>query len=256
MAVQTPPVALPRVAGHRGAAAYAPENTLGSLREAARRGAGWVEFDVKLTADGVPIVFHDDMLDRTTNGMGPVATASFERIRGLDAGAWFGVGFMGQRVPTFEEALRLVLAEGLGVNVEIKPCPGRETETARRAVTEILRLWPATRPPPLISSFKAASLAEAKARAPHLPRGLLLYEDGVPTWKRDAKAQACATVHCSQHNLTAEWAAEIRSLGYGLVAYTVNEASRARQLMDIGVQCIISDGPDRIMAGLRPDGMV
>ena len=117
-------------------------------------------------------------------------------------------------------------------------------------MAEILRLWPATRPPPLISSFKPACLAAAKARAPHLPRGLLLYEDGVPTWKRDAKAQACTTVHCSQHNLTAEWAAEIRRLGYGLVAYTVNEAAKAKQLVEFGVQCIISDAPDRILAGI------
>src|SRR5262245_52673853 len=250
MANQAPPVALPKVAGHRGAAAYAPENTLASFREAARRGAGWVEFDVKLTADGVPIVFHDDTLDRTTNGKGAVAEASHERICGLDAGAWFGLGFMGQRVPTFEEALRLVLVEGLGANIGIKPCPGHEIETARRAVAEILRLWPSTRPPPLISSFKAASLAEVKARAPHLPRGLLLYEDGVPTWKRDAREQACTTVHCSHHNLTAAWAAEIRGLGYGLVVYTVNEPAKAKQLVDFGVQCIISDAPDRILAGL------
>lgn len=240
------PVALPKVIGHRGAAAYAPENTLEGLREAARRGAGWVEFDVKLTADGVPVLFHDDTLERTTNGKGEVAATSLERIRGLDAGAWFGLGFIGLRVPTLADALRLVLAEGLGANIEIKACPGREAETAERAVAEILRLWPARRPPPLISSFKAASLAAAKARAPDLPRGLLLYEDGLPTWRRDALEQACATVHCSQHNLTAAWAAEIRALGYGLAAYTVNDATRARELRGIGVQCIITDAPERI----------
>jgi len=243
-------VALPKVIGHRGAAAYAPENTLESLRAAARRGAGWVEFDVKLTAEGVPIVFHDDKLDRTTNGKGAVAVVSLERIRGLDAGSWFGPAFAGARVPTLEEALMLVLAEGLGANIEIKPCPGREAETAEQALGEILRLWPARRPPPLISSFKPASLAVAKSKAPHLPRGLLLYEDGVPTWKQHARAQACATVHCSEHNLTAAWAAEVRGAGYGLAAYTVNDSLRARQLRDIGVQCIITDAPDRIRTAL------
>lgn len=241
---------MPKVIGHRGAAAYAPENTLESLREAACRGAGWVEFDVKLTADGVPVVFHDDKLERTTSGKGAVAAASFERIRRLDAGSWFGPAFAGARVPTLEEALQLVLDEGLGANIEIKPCPGREAATAERAVAEILRLWPAKRPPPLISSFKPASLAAAKAKAPHLPRGLLLYEDGVPTWKRDAREQACATVHCSEHNLSAAWAAEIRGAGYGLAAYTVNDGPRARQLKDFGVQCIITDAPDRILATL------
>jgi glycerophosphoryl diester phosphodiesterase len=243
-------VALPKVAGHRGAAAYAPENTLESLREAWRRGAGWVEFDVKLTADGVPIVFHDDKLDRTTDGQGPVAAAGLARIRSLDAGAWFSPAFAGARVPSFREVLELVRDLGLGANIELKPCPGRETETAERAVELIAEHWPARRPPPLLSSFKPASLAAAKAKAPHLPRGLLLYEDGLPTWKRDARDLACTTVHCSAHNMTAAWAAEIRGLGYGLAVYTVNEPVRARELMAQGVQCIITDMPDRILAAV------
>jgi glycerophosphoryl diester phosphodiesterase len=236
------------VAGHRGAAAYAPENTLEGFREAARRGIGWVEFDVKLTADGVPILFHDDKLDRTTNGRGPVAAARFDDIRRLDAGSWFAPRFAGAHVPSFREALELVRDLGLGANIEIKPCPGREVETAERAVAVIAEQWPARRPPPLISSFKPASLAAVKARAPALPRGLLLYEDGLPTWKRDARDLDCTTVHCSQHNMTPAWAAEIRGLGYGLVVYTVNEPARARELMAMGVQCIISDVPDRILA--------
>jgi glycerophosphoryl diester phosphodiesterase len=247
---QATPVALPKVAGHRGAAAYAPENTLESLREAARRGIGWVEFDVKLTADGVPIIFHDDKLDRTTNGQGPVAAASFDRTRRLDAGSWFAPRFAGAHVPSFREALELVRDLGLGANIEIKPCPGREVETAERAVALIEEQWPARRPPPLISSFTPASLAAVKAKAPALPRGLLLYEDGLPTWKRDARDLACTTVHCSEHNMTAAWAAEIRGLGFGLAVYTVNEPARARELMAVGVQCIISDAPDRILAAV------
>ena len=247
---QATPVALPKVAGHRGAAAYAPENTLEGFREAARRGIGWVEFDVKLTADGVPIVFHDDKLDRTTDGKGPVAAASFDRTRRLDAGSWFAARFAGAHVPSFREALELVRDLGLGANIEIKPCPGREVETAERAVALIEEQWPARRPLPLISSFTPASLAVVEEKAPALPRGLLLYEDGLPTWKRDARDLACATVHCSQHNMTAAWAAEIRALGYGLAIYTVNEPAQARELMGFGVQCIISDAPDRILAAV------
>jgi glycerophosphoryl diester phosphodiesterase len=247
---QATPVALPKVAGHRGAAAYAPENTLEGFREAARRGIGWVEFDVKLSADGVPIVFHDDKLDRTTNGQGPVAAASFDRTRKLDAGSWFAPRFAGAHVPSFREVLELVRDLGLGANIEIKPCPGREVETAERAVALIEEQWPARRPLPLISSFKPASLAAVKAKAPALPRGLLVYEHGLPTWKRDASDLACSTVHCSEHNMTAAWAAEIRGLGYGLAVYTVNEPARARELMAFGVQCIISDAPDRILAAV------
>ena len=122
------------VIGHRGAAAAAPENTLASLRKAKELGASWVEFDVKLTRDGVPILMHDERLERTTNGRGEVAQATLAELQELDAGGWFGPAFRGERVPTFEAALGLCAELGLGINVEIKPCPGREAETARVAV--------------------------------------------------------------------------------------------------------------------------
>src|SRR5262249_5510589 len=108
---------LPKVIGHRGAMAYAPENTLASFREARRRGATWVEIDVKLTVDGVPIVMHDASLKRTTGVDRLVAkTPHAELPKG---------------VPTFEEAIACFHELGLGCNVEIKPCEGREAETAR-----------------------------------------------------------------------------------------------------------------------------
>ena len=80
------PLKLPIIIGHRGAAAYAPENTLDSIKTASDMGAKWVELDVKLTKDSVPIIFHDDNLDRTTNGHGPVAAASYADISNLEAG--------------------------------------------------------------------------------------------------------------------------------------------------------------------------
>ena len=79
-------VRLPRIIGHRGVAARAPENTLAGCRKPAELGLEWVEFDVRLTADGRPVVIHDAALDRTTDGRGPVAEASFEAVRALDAG--------------------------------------------------------------------------------------------------------------------------------------------------------------------------
>src|SRR3954471_19401513 len=114
---------LPKVIGHRGAAAYAPENTLASFREARRRGATWVEIDVKLTADGVPIVMHDESLKRTTGIDRLVAETPRTDLP--------------KDVPTFEEAIACFAELGLGCNVEIKPCPGREVETARGTVATL-----------------------------------------------------------------------------------------------------------------------
>ncbi|MCE9506999.1 MAG: glycerophosphoryl diester phosphodiesterase, partial [Alphaproteobacteria bacterium] len=89
---------IPKVIGHRGAKAYAPENTLASIHTAADLGIEWVEIDVKLTKDGVPIIFHDDELNRCTNGSGLVVETDFKTIAELDAGLWFGDSFMGEKI--------------------------------------------------------------------------------------------------------------------------------------------------------------
>ena len=113
---------LPRIIGHRGVAAYAPENTLEGLHTAADMGVEWVEFDVKITKDHVPILFHDDTLERTTNGGDrPVAECTYDEIRALEAGSWFGESFAGIKIPTLEEALEVLIEHDLGLNLEIKP---------------------------------------------------------------------------------------------------------------------------------------
>lgn len=109
------------VTGHRGCKAYMPENTLISFREAFRLGVDVLEFDIQLTRDGVMIVMHDDMVDRTTDGTGAVCFKTLAEIKALDAGVKFG--YPGVRVPTFEEALECIAAEApahMVLNVEIK----------------------------------------------------------------------------------------------------------------------------------------
>src|SRR5215470_3293441 len=96
----------PRALGHRGGGVLAPENTLIGLRFARHRGYAGVEFDAKLTRDGVPILMHDDTLDRTSNGAGPVAASDWKDLRQLDAGSWLDRRFAGEPIPTLEAALR------------------------------------------------------------------------------------------------------------------------------------------------------
>ena len=120
---------LPRVIGHRGAAAYAPENTLAGFRKAKALGCHWVEFDVRLTGDSQPVLLHDDRLERTTNGRGGISGLQLAAVRRYDAGNWFHSSFAGERVPTLEEALLLLAELGLGANVELKAVRGREAAT-------------------------------------------------------------------------------------------------------------------------------
>lgn len=226
---------LPKVIGHRGAMAYAAENTLASFREARRRGATWVEIDVKLTSDGVPIVMHDASLKRTTGVERLVAeTPSTE----LPAG-----------VPTFEQAIACFVELGLGCNVEIKPCEGREAETARVAVATLRRCWPASLPAPLLSSFKRASLVAAKEAAPEFARAILLGEIG-RNWRVRAEEVGAAGVNADGTKLAAAHAVEIKQAGYALSVYTINDGGMAKALVAMGADCVITDMPDVILAAL------
>ena len=227
---------LPKVIGHRGAAAYAPENTLASFREARRRGATWVEIDVKLTADGIPIVMHDSSLKRTMGIDRLVA----EMLR-VD---------LPKDVPTFEEAIACFAELGLGCNVEIKPCEGREVETARVAVETLRRCWPASLPPPLLSSFKAASLVAACEAAPEFARAILLgrIEEN---WRARAEEVGAVGVNTNGAKLTAPQAVDIRKAGYALSVYTIDDGAVAKALIGMGVDCIITDAPDVILAALN-----
>ena len=240
LASVTQEMRLPRLVGHRGEAARAPENTLAAIRMAAASGLRWVEIDAKLSGDGVPILFHDDTLDRTTNGEGPVAATPFDAIRALDAGGWFGPAFAGEPVPTLAEALELLVALDMGANVEIKPCPGRDMETAQSVCATIGEGWPRGRDRLLISSFSQAALARAREVAPALPRGLLVW-DRVATMIEDARALDCVSIHCAHQHLTAALARAVKQAGYILVVYTVNEPALARQLIEWGVDTIITD---------------
>lgn len=233
---------LPPVIGHRGAAAYAPENTLAGFRAAKGLGCRWVEFDVRLTADGAAVVCHDDLLERTTGARDRISRLPLAAVRQADAGRWFGVQFAGERVPTLAEALSLCAELGLGANVEIKAARGRGALTAAAVAACIVG-----RPPQalLLSSFLAEAVREAAVSAPHIPRGMLWRS--IPRgWEKIADRLGCTTVNAEQSRLDEATVTRVRSGGYPLLAYTVNAAERARQLFDWGVASVFSDAPDII----------
>lgn len=237
----------PRVIGHRGAVGHAPENTLGGIRKAADLGATWVEFDVALTKDNVPVLMHDDTVDRTTDGSGNLADMTLQDVRALDAGRWFSDAFAGERIPTLTETIRLLDTLGLGANVEIKPTPGRETETGRIVAKQVADEWPNSLRAPVFSSFQVESLVAAQQAAPAIPRGWLMRRPG-KDWEDQARTLDCLSIHCNHRALDSKIASEIREAGYHLLAYTVNDANRALKLFDWGVESVFSDYPERILA--------
>ena len=244
---------LPKVIGHRGVRALAPENTLAGIRLAAELGARCVEFDTKLTADGRCIVFHDETLERTTDGRGRVAATRYDDIAGCDAGAWFGARFAGERVPSLDAALDTLFTLDLAADIEIKACPGRESETGRAVGTEVVARWPAERPAPLITSFSPESLIAARAVAPAFPIGLL--SRTLPgDWRARLEALDCRVFVCLHRQLTRRTVAALSEAGVTVMAFTVNEPWRAVELLDWGVASIISDDPGAVLAAARAHG--
>lgn len=242
-------LALPQVIGHRGAASAAPENTLESFRQAAAEGAKWVEFDAKLSAEGQVFLLHDDDLDRTTNGKGPARLKTLSELKQLDAGGWFEPRFAGAKLPTLAETVALLTELGLNCNIEIKPCPGRDVETAEVIMAELRRIWPTDKEKPLVSSFALDSLRTAQAAAPEFPRGILL--DGRPIdWLVQARGVAAVSVNIGNDDATPQWIAEVGQAGYGCLVYTVNDPERAVELLGWGANGVFSDAPGRILARL------
>lgn len=236
---------LPRIIGHRGACAYAPENTLESIHTAADMGVDWVELDVKLTKDQVPVIFHDETLDRTTNGTGPIAERNFKDLRELEAGSWFSDSFAGIRIPTLEEALEAIIDRGLGLNLEIKPCPGREVETAEVALDMLSQIWD-EHDRLLLASFSHISLETAMDMAPDWHRDLYIPND-IPENLADLIAHFSPSAFAIDGMTCNEtFIQELLSYEKPLMAYTINEPDRARLLQGWGVDSICTDAPDVI----------
>jgi glycerophosphoryl diester phosphodiesterase len=238
------------IIGHRGACAYAPENTIESIKTAADMGVKWVELDVMLTRDSVPIIFHDDTLDRTTNGSGNVADRDWSDIQELEAGSWFAESFSGIRIPTLDEALETLIDLDLGLNLEIKPTAGREIETCEVALDVLSRVWD-DHDRLLISSFQHVSLETAKDMAPEWARGLLLWhEDMPPDWKALAEYLDVAAVNISDQLASREFIAAIRDMKKAVAVYTINDPQRARQLQGWGASSFFTDTPDLLEESL------
>lgn len=212
-----------------------------------RAGARWVEADVKITSDGVPVLFHDDVLDRTTDGRGAVADADWRHIAGLDAGAWFAPDFAGTRVPTLSDLLLFARETGLRLNLELKPCTGRAQATVMVVMIEITRLWPETLPPPLLSSADIDALLVAAQLHPDWPRSLLI-EAWSDDWRAVAARAGVSALHVNTDILTPERVDLLRQTGLPLLGYTVNDPARARDLLRQGFAAVLSDDPAACLA--------
>jgi len=216
------------VLGHRGAAAEAPENTLPAFELALAQGADGVELDVRITADGIPVVIHDTTVDRTTGGTGAVRTFRAAELAALDAGGGAGV-------PSLEDAARWAAARGCWLNVELKE-PGTEAATV-----EVLRSADLGRRT-IVSSFDAGVVAEVGRLDPELTR-YLLTERWDAAAARAVRACGAAGVCLGLHGSTTVALDALAAESLPVVVWTADEPDRIRRLLASGVAAIISNIP-------------
>jgi glycerophosphoryl diester phosphodiesterase len=242
---------IPEIIGHRGAKSNAPENTIAGFRRALEEGASWVEFDVKLSRDGVPVLIHDETLERTTSGRGAVRDLDVAALKLVDAGCpmQFGSRFKDERIPTLAEALEFLATNRMGFNLEVKPCRGLERRTSIAALKVVAERWPRGHATPVISSFQLASLAAARDAAPELPRGYLAEELG-HDWFAEAQSVGSATIHPGHRRFTRAQCDAVKQAGYPLLVWTVNDTARAVELRRWGVDSLITDTPAAIATAI------
>jgi len=224
----------PFVWAHRGASQRAPENTMAAFALAAESGADGIECDVHLSHDGVPVVIHDETLERTSDGHGAVGRLSLAALKRLDAGSWFGPDWTGEPIPTLEEVLCWA-GRGVRVNIEIK------SFAAGRAVLDVLAGRPAARV--LVSSFDHRLLAALRKQAPGLPLGYLCDSR---LWRRAlarAVRDAAESFHPRIDRLSPAMVRACHNAGLKIFPWTVDSPSTMRTLQRRGVDGWFTNEP-------------
>ncbi len=233
------------VLAHRGDSRAAPENTLPAFSSALQLGADLVELDYLHTADGVPVVFHDETLDRCTDACRrfggekiPLAAKTLADLRQLDAGAWFAPQFAGTRIATLKEALTLICRHSRSM-IE------RKSGDAATLVKLLERLDVMDRV--VVTAFDWPFLAECRMLAPQLLLGALGEETLTAERLEQAIACGASIIGWGDRWVTPEHVKLVHSRGLRAWVWTVDDPARAAELIRFGVDGLISNVPGAII---------
>jgi glycerophosphoryl diester phosphodiesterase len=249
--LQMPAWPYPKLFAHRGGGTLAPENTLAGMKVAAEHLYTAVEFDVKLSKDGIAFLMHDDTLERTTNGVGTFKDKTAAELETLDASGWMETFLHGtsnkntiEKIPRFSAVMQYLHAQGINANIEIKPCAGREVETGMAVAALAEEITRTHSLKPLITSFSVEALRAAKAvvrnTASRLPFGLLV-EEYLHAHDAILDELECVSLHCDHKKLNAEIVQHLHARGTRVLTYAVNQVDQAAALFKIGVDGIFTD---------------
>lgn len=232
---------------HRGASAYAPENTIAAFDKAVEMKADYIEIDVQRSKDGKLVLIHDTTVDRTTDGSGKVGNLTFKELRDLDAGSWKSEQFAGAQIPTFDEILDRYHGR-IGILIELKApelYPGIEEN-----VTAELKERNLDKPQNekiIVQSFNHKSMKKMNELLPKVPIGVLTSSSADTTEQALQEFSSYADYFNPSYGIvTEDLVNQVHSLGMKIGAWTVRSQEAAAFLLDVGVDAIITDYPDYV----------
>lgn len=232
----------PVIFAHRGASAYAPENTMAAFRLAARQGVEAIELDAKLTVDGEVIVIHDLTVDRTTNAKGEVRQFSLREFQQMDAGSHFSQKFQGEPVPSLRQVFE-ELGRKIYINVELTNY-GTPRDRLPEKVAELVREYHLEEWV-LFSSFNPINLLRIRQLLPECPVGILALEGAAGWIARSVVGRAFAPqiVHPNLRDATKYYIQKQHERHRRVHVWTVNEPKDLQRLFEDGVDGVFTDDP-------------
>lgn len=233
----------PLIIAHRGASAYAPENTMASFIKALEMNADGIELDVHMTKDKALVVCHDEKVDRTTDGEGFVKDFTLEEIKSLDAGSWFGEEFKGQRIPELREVLELIKDTDIMLNIELKNAPIIYAGIEKKTIDMISEYKMEDRV--IISSFNHYSLIEVKRINSRIKTGVLYIAGLVEPWIYAKRLNADALHPIFYNLLVPDFVKGCFENGIMINPFTVDDEMYIAALVNLKINGIITNYPDR-----------
>lgn len=225
-----------KIVGHRGAAAYAPENTITSFAKAIELGADEVEFDVQLTKDGVPVVFHDDSLNRLTNKRGYLADKTWEKLKRVKLEEK-------ERIPSLEEVLKFMKNKKVGLQIELK---GEDVWKKTLALVRKIGLVRRT----TFSSFHSDQIRKLKKAAPRARAALILSDRPLRPLEL-VKKYRIDNLHVRKSYVSKKLVELLHENGKKILAWNADKEKDIRRLIDLGVDYIGTNKPDVVAELLK-----
>ena len=247
------------VLGHRGASAYAPDNTRSAFELAIKMGAEGVETDIHLTKDGIPVIQHNYTIDRNSNGSGWVEELTFEELSMLDFGSWFSDEFKGERILSLDECLKIADKNMSLINLELKRATVKRSAIVEATLELVKKYKMVDRV--MISSFDHKLVKKAQLMCPEILTAALYDEaeveqDNIKEILADAPAYVeslgfdFANPHID-YLCEAGLVDRFAEKGIGVAVWTVDKPYIAQQCAEMGVKCIITNKPDIVSKAVK-----